>query len=183
MKFDATQFKKDFEQGCVFAYPTEAVYGLGCDPINASAMDNILSLKQRPIEKGVILIAGDVKELSGFIEISLLSKEAMQRIEETWPGPFTWLVPKGPKTPNWISGGSDLVAVRITTHELVRDMCKSVSSPLVSTSANIGGMPPARTQQEVIDYFSSQVKLIDGQLGNQAKPSAIINAITMERIR
>lgn len=183
MPLDHLQFKQDFEKGCVFAYPTEAVYGLGCDPLNQAAMNKILTLKQRPIEKGVILIAGKMEELTGFVDFSTLNNDVIERIQETWPGPFTWLVPKGPKTKDWVSGGSDLVAVRVTTHKLVQEMCSIIERPIVSTSANIGGMPPAKSANEVIGYFGSQVELIDGELGTQDRPSTIINAITMEKLR
>lgn len=183
MPLNHLQFKQGFEQGRVFAYPTEAVYGLGCDPLNEVAMNRVLKLKQRPVEKGVILIAGKIEELTGFVDFSKLKGEVIQRIQETWPGPFTWLVPKGPKTKDWISGGSALVAVRVTTHKLVQEMCSIIDRPMVSTSANIGGMPPATSASEVIDYFGSQVELIDGDLGTQTRPSTIINALTMEQIR
>ena len=183
MRLNHLQFKQDFEKGCVFAYPTEAVYGLGCDPLNQVAMETILTLKQRPMEKGVILIAGKFEELTGYVDFSTLSNEVIQRIRETWPGPFTWLVPKGPKTKDWVSGGSELVAVRVTTHKLVQDMCSIIDRPIVSTSANIGGMPPAKSADDVIGYFGHQVELIDGELGTQDHPSTIINALTMEQIR
>ncbi len=183
MMFDESQFKIDFQMGCVFAYPTEAVFGVGCDPLNQAAMEKVLTIKHRPQEKGVILIAGDIEQLNGFVNFAALPESTIQRIHDTWPGPFTWLVPKGPKVKEWISGGSELVAVRVTDHALVINMCNAVSSPLVSTSANIGGMPPAKSANEVIDYFGRQVKLLDGELGSQSSPSTIINALTMERIR
>ena len=106
MNFDHHQFVTDFAAGSVFAYPTEAVFGLGCDPLNEQAMEKILTLKQRPVEKGVILIAGSVKQLDGYVDFSSISKEAFNEIKKSWPGPFTWLIPKSDKTPDWICAGS-----------------------------------------------------------------------------
>lgn len=183
MEFKKTKFVQDFAAGKVFAYPTEAVYGLGCDPLNETAMEEILRLKHRPVEKGVILIAGGLSQLDGFVDFSQVPAEAKEAIFASWPGPHTWLIPVGPKTPDWICGGMELVAVRVTTHELVKSMCDTVDSPLVSTSANWGGHPPARSASEVLQYFGDDVILIDGALGDQQRPSSITNALTMQRIR
>ena len=183
MKFEQTDFIRRFNEGEVFAYPTEAVYGLGCDPRNQSAMDKILELKRRPVEKGVILIAGELSQIKDFVDMSQIPEKHMAFITSAWPGPNTFLVPHSGKTPEWISGGSDLVAVRVTTHPLVKAMCSAVNSPLVSTSANLGGEPPARTDEDVRAYFGQRVCLLDGELGSQKNPSSIYNALTMEKLR
>nr|WP_136250670.1 Sua5/YciO/YrdC/YwlC family protein [Ningiella ruwaisensis] len=183
MQFESTKFRQDFADGRVFAYPTEAVYGLGCDPLNEEAVNEILRLKQRPVEKGMILIAQSVEQILPFIEFDRLPVNTQQQIVDSWPGPVTWLIPKSVKTPYFISGDSDLVAVRVTTHKLVQQMCWSVASPLVSTSANPATEEPARSKEEVQAYFNTDVIIIDGELGEQKKPSTIINSLTMETIR
>ncbi|MFC3122002.1 L-threonylcarbamoyladenylate synthase [Agaribacter flavus] len=183
MSIDTAVFRQQFNDGCVFAYPTEAVYGLGCNPLNKTAMEKILALKQRPVEKGVILIAANTDQIKPFVKLSSLSHEARHHMNEHWPGPYTYLVPKTSHTPPWISGDSGLVAVRVSAHPLVCELCLAVDSPIISTSANHAGKAPAKTAEDVQHYFDDEVVLIDGSLGTQSKPSTIINAITMEKLR
>ena len=172
-----------FRQQQCFAYPTEAVFGLGCDPLAESAMLEILSLKSRPVEKGVILIAADFEQLRPFVLIDSLPVAHQQRAFASWPGPFTWLLPKSAKTPDWISGDSDLVAVRVTNHALVKQMCELVNSPMVSTSANPAGLEPARTSEQVRQYFGDELLIVEGSLGEQQTPSTIIDGLTLETLR
>jgi tRNA threonylcarbamoyl adenosine modification protein (Sua5/YciO/YrdC/YwlC family) len=183
MQFNSAQFQADYAAGKVFAYPTEAVFGLGCDPLNEAAVYEILSLKQRPVEKGMILIAQSLEQILPYVEFDKVSVETQQKIHASWPGPVTWLLPKSQKTPAFISGDSDVVAVRVTTHPLVREMCAAINGPLVSTSANPAAEEPARTAEQVRAYFQEQVVLIDGALGEQTSPSKIIHSKTLETIR
>lgn len=183
MQFEPIQFRQDFAQGKVFAYPTEAVFGLGCDPLNESAVYEILRLKQRPVEKGMILIAQSIEQVLPFVKFQSLSEDTQAKIIETWPGPVTWLLPKSDHTPHCISGDSEMVAIRVTNHPLVQQMCWAVNSPLVSTSANPATEEPARSVHEVKMYFGQQVHIIEGELGQQKTPSKIIHSLTMETIR
>jgi tRNA threonylcarbamoyl adenosine modification protein (Sua5/YciO/YrdC/YwlC family) len=176
-------FEHAFRHQQCFAYPTEAVFGLGCDPLSEIAMMEILRLKSRPVEKGVILIAGSFEQLTPFVHIEKIPSEHQQAVIKSWPGPTTWLLPKSDLTPRWISGDSDLVAVRVTNHPLVQQMCQHVNSPMVSTSANPAGLEPARTSQQVRSYFSDELLIVDGSLGKQQTPSVIINGLNLETLR
>lgn len=175
--------KHAFANDGVFAYPTEAVFGLGCNPISEKGMDEILRLKLRPVEKGVILIAATVEQLMPYIDWSAIPQLHRDKINASWPGPYTWLMPKSSHTPSWISGDSELVAVRVTNHPIVKMMCEVLESALVSTSANPAGLAPAKNLDEVRHYFNDEVLLIDGPLGSQQKPSTITNSLTLERLR
>lgn len=176
-------FESAFRHHQCFAYPTEAVFGLGCDPLSETAMLEILRLKSRPVEKGVILIAANVEQLSPFVQFDLLPIAHQQKALDSWPGPFTWLLPKSKLTPSWVSGDSDLVAVRVTDHPSVKKMCELVNSPMVSTSANPASLEPARSSQEVRDYFGDELLIVDGDLGEQQTPSTIINGLTLQTLR
>lgn len=176
-------FEHAFRHQQCFAYPTEAVFGLGCDPLSEVAMLEILRLKSRPVEKGVILIAGDFEQLRPFVHIDKTLPAHQQKIFDSWPGPTTWLLPKSNLTPSWISGDSELVAVRVTDHPLVKQMCQRVNSPMVSTSANPAGAEPARTSQEVRSYFGDELLIVDGSLGKQQTPSVIINGLNLQTLR
>ena len=90
-------------QGGVIAYPTEAVWGLGCDPFNESAVKRILALKQRPMEKGLILVAANKNQLAPLLDG--LEDSELGRLDSSWPGPTTWIIPdKSAIFPSWVRG-------------------------------------------------------------------------------
>jgi tRNA threonylcarbamoyl adenosine modification protein (Sua5/YciO/YrdC/YwlC family) len=172
-----------YESGLVFAYPTEAVFGLGCDPLNKDAVYQILSLKSRAVEKGMILIASHFSQIAPFVQFDDLPVASKDKILASWPGPVTWLLPKSAKTPAWISGASDMLAVRISSHPLVVQICEHLGKPMVSTSANPAAQNPARNIQEVRRYFGDHLAIVEGALGAQQSPSKIFHSLTMETIR
>ena len=129
------EFVSAFEQGEVLAYPTEAVFGLGCDPDNQDAVEKVLAIKTRPQDKGLILIAASIEQLNPYIDTSSLNAAMMERVNTTWPGPFTWIMPKAARTPDYLTGGRDTIAVRVSAHPTVIQLCNAVNKPLVSTSA------------------------------------------------
>lgn len=158
--------------GGLIAYPTEAVYGLGCDPLNASAVQHLLALKNRPMHKGLILIAADLGQLQPFI--LPLNSDDEAAVNATWPGPVTWLLPACPETPRWLRGHHDTLAVRVTGHPLAAALCRQLGHPLVSTSANRSGQTPARSSLAVRRQLGPALELIiSGPLGNQTRPTSI----------
>ncbi len=167
--------------GEVIAYPTEAVWGLGCDPFNHKAVMQILALKRRPQEKGLILVAGDISQFD-FLLDSLTETQRAQ-LGETWPGPTTWLVPHRQQVPEWISGDFDTVALRVSDHPLVRELCRGFGGAIVSTSANPQGLQPARDSLRVRRYFGRKVRVISGSLGKQQNPSEIRDLLSGRIVR
>lgn len=158
--------------GGIIAYPTEAVYGLGCDPWNGDSVRRLLAIKRRPEHKGLILIAADFAQLQPFVEP--LDDVRMDRIFATWPGPVTWLLPARARTPGWLRGSHATLAVRVTTHRLAVALCESAGGALVSTSANVSGRPPARTALQVRLALDSQLDVVlVGQCGMCDRPSVI----------
>lgn len=158
-------------QGGVIAYPTEAVWGVGCDPWDAAAVYRLLELKQRPVEKGLILVAADIGQFD-FLLADLPAAWQAQ-LARSWPGPNTWLVPHQGRLPEWISGMHDSVALRVSDHPLVRALCAH-TGPLVSTSANPAGRPAARSRLRVEQYFGDQLDgVLGGALGGRKNPSLI----------
>ncbi len=125
----------------VIAYPTEAVFGVGCDPDSEVAVNRLLALKQRPVEKGLILIAANYEQLKPYIDDSMLTPAQRETIFSAWPGPVTFVFPAQPTTPRWLTGRFDSLAVRVTDHPLVVELCRAFGKPLVSTSANLTGLP------------------------------------------
>lgn len=168
--------------GGLIAYPTEAVFGLGCDPLNGSAMERLLALKQRPVEKGVILIAADFEQLRPFIKP--LADPLMKPIFASWPGPNTWLLPVADHLPYWLTGAHATLAVRVTAHPVAAALCRACDSPIVSTSANRSGQHPARSALQVRLRLDSRVDyIVHAPLGDNRAPSAIRDGATGRVIR
>lgn len=169
-------------EGGVIAYPTEAVYGLGCDPLDARAVSRILELKSRPAAAGLILITDDFERVSDFV--GPVADEEMDRARSTWPGPVTWLFPRSAMVPGWISGDHDSVAVRVTAHPVCRELCAAFGGAIVSTSANKSGDPPARSVAEVMAALGSGIDaIVGGELGAGARPSEIRDVRSGEVLR
>lgn len=168
--------------GGLVAYPTEAVYGLGCDPLNETAMAALLSLKQRSPDKGVILIAANFDQLRAYVKP--LSESRMQAVLASWPGPNTWLLPAADGLPYWLTGAHPTLAVRVTGHPVAAALCRACSSPLVSTSANRSGQQPARSPLQVRQRLGRGVDLIvHAALGGNTTPSTIRDAASGRVIR
>jgi L-threonylcarbamoyladenylate synthase len=168
----------------VVAYPTEAVYGLGCDPHDHAAFEHVFALKQRPPTQGVLLIAADFAQVEKYIDLARVSADALARARATWPGPHTWIFPRTASVPDWIAGAHAGIALRITAHPLAAALCRAFSGALVSTSANRHGGPPARTADAVRAAFGSEVAyILDGAVGGLERPTPIRDAISGELIR
>jgi L-threonylcarbamoyladenylate synthase len=162
--------------GGVISYPTESVFGLGCNPDNYSAVDKILQLKQRPIEKGLILIAASIKQLQPYIVVS--SKD-LNKITSQKNSPTTWLVKPSELTPYWITGQHEKVAVRLTQHPVAKHLCEQFPYPLVSTSANPGGKIPAKSSLKSRIYFGGNVDFyVGGSVGNLGSVTRIVDVDT-----
>ncbi|MGB4246607.1 MAG: Sua5/YciO/YrdC/YwlC family protein [Pseudohongiellaceae bacterium] len=164
--------------GEVLAYPTEAVWGLGCDPENESATMRLLAIKNRPVHKGLILVAGSVDQVDFLLET--LTPAQRTKILATWPGPTTWLIPDYDEMiPWWIKGDHASVAVRVSAHPLVASLCLAFGGPIVSTSANKAGQRPARTALNVIKHMGQEIDgMLCGSLGSEQKPSRIVDLLS-----
>lgn len=168
--------------GGIIAYPTEAVYGLGCDPRNEAALQRLLAIKQRDPAKGLILIAAGFHQLAPWLaEIDPALKE---RALASWPGPVTWVWPAGNDVPALLRGRHASLAVRVTAHPLAAELCREFGGALVSTSANRSGQPPARTADDVRRMLGDAIDfVVEGQTGGQEAPSEIRDVITGATLR
>ncbi|OUR73865.1 tRNA threonylcarbamoyladenosine biosynthesis protein RimN [Methylophaga sp. 41_12_T18] len=180
-KWRIRQAVKSLEQGGVIAYPTESVFGLGCDPWDEVAVMKLLSIKQRAWKKGLILIAADFNQLQDFIEP--LSAEVLAQLEQTWPGPITWLLPAKKGVPAYLTGQHQTIAVRVTAHQQTADLCHAFGSAIVSTSANLAGLPAAKTTQDVRWSLPDLDYILPGLCSGADTPSEIRDALTGKKIR
>jgi len=168
----------------VIAYPTEAVWGLGCDPDDEAAVLRLLALKGREVDKGLILVAAEAAQFDGWLDWRALDPAQVARVQDTWPGPHTWIVPALARVPRWITGRHAGVAVRVSAHPQVVALCRAFGGPLVSTSANRAGAPPAYRRGELDAALLAQVDAVcEGETGGLASPTAIRDARTGEALR
>jgi L-threonylcarbamoyladenylate synthase len=163
------------KSGEVIAYPTEAVWGLGCDPFNRVAVEHILTIKNREQEKGLILVASDIRQVEGLLVNITWSQQL--KLKQSWPGPTTWLIEDTNNLiPQWIKGQHSTVAVRVSAHPTVKALCDTYGGLLVSTSANPSRLPPAASQEQAQAYFAASVSFyVKGNLGSSKEPSKIIS--------
>lgn len=167
--------------GEVIAYPTEAVYGLGCDPWNEDAVFRLLAIKQRSWQKGLIIVAADFNQLQPFI--APVSAQILKQLELTWPGPTTWLLPASEDLPTFLMGEHDTIAVRVTAHRQTANLCRAFGGPIVSTSANRAAKRPAKTSRQVRWQLPEVEMVLSGLCSGSDKPSQIKHALTGEILR
>jgi L-threonylcarbamoyladenylate synthase len=168
--------------GGVIAYPTEAVFGLGCLPRDRAAVMRLLAVKRRSWRKGLILIAADVAQLAPYVVLP--SEPQQSTVLSSWPGPHTWILEARPGTPRWITGGRRAVAVRVTAHSSARELCRRVGDALVSTSANVSRRPPHRRLLQLRRDLGRRVDyVLAGELGGAERPTTIRDGRTGQVLR
>lgn len=171
------------KQDQVIAYPTEAVFGLGCNPQSQSAVQKLLDLKQRPMEKGLILIAHNLDLLLPYIDIQLLQDKHWQCLQAEYSRPTTWIVPARSDVPKFLTGQFNSIAIRLCQHQAVHLLCEATGFALTSTSANLTGVSPCRTAEQVRSQFGEDFPVLDMLVGEAANPSEIRDLLTNKVIR
>ncbi|CBL43643.1 putative translation factor (SUA5) [gamma proteobacterium HdN1] len=182
------QAVKILHEGGVIACPTEAVWGLSCDPFNPMAVQRILDLKQRDPSKGLLLVAANEQAIAPLL--AHLAPVLLERLRAHWPGPFTFLIPDPQNwVPPYVKGNHPHVAVRISAHPLVHRLCEAFGGPLVSTSANQQGAPPARSETDLRNWLNTlentadRPHILPGSTGGQTNPTRIIDLMSGETVR
>jgi L-threonylcarbamoyladenylate synthase len=171
------------KQGGVIAYPTESVYGLGCDPSNETALLKLLTIKRRSPDKGLILIADCFEKLEPWL--LPVAFEKLQRALDTWPGPYTWVFPANlSHISPLLCGKHSTLAVRVTAHPIASALCQAFDAPLVSTSANREGDSPLRDAEAVKAYFSNELDyMVPGPTSGLENPTEIREVLTGQVLR
>lgn len=158
------------------------MWGLACDPDNPRAVERLLKLKNRPLEKGLILVSGDEWDFAPLLDN--LSAQQLQQLHGTWPGPVTWLVPHFGRVPPWISGTHHSVALRCTDHPFTAALTRAFGGAIVSTSANPSGCVPPRHKYQVLRYFGDALDFVGGgATGGRRSPSEIRDLISGSVLR
>ena len=147
-------------------------------------MLRLLAIKRRPVDKGVILVAAHVGQFDDLLAWERLPDERAADVRAQWPGPRTWIVPTTTRVPAWITGAHEGVAVRVSDHPLVVALCEAFGGPLVSTSANLAGEPPAFAFDALSPDVLSRVDgVTTGETGGLRAPTPIRDALTGQALR
>lgn len=175
------QTAKVLAAGEVLAYPTESCFGLGCDPRNLTAIEKIIQLKARSANKGLILIAASAEQAEEYVDWS--ASPYQQEINDSWPGPNTWLLESKPSVLPLLRGGFSRLAIRVTAHPIASEICAAFGGAIVSTSANLAGNDALLTAHQVAQVFGKKVQISVGEIGIDSKPSTIRDGLTGEILR
>ena len=156
---DQLQVAADFlRTGKTVAFPTETVYGLGADALNAQAVEKIFVAKGRPSDNPLIVHIASIAQLDEIAsDISFLAKRLIERF---WPGPLTIVVRRKPQVPNIVTAGLDTVAVRMPEHATARELIRLADRPIVAPSANRSGRPSATTWESVLADLDCRIDAI-----------------------
>ena len=179
---DVATGAKLISRGAVIAYPTEACFGIGCDPFNEIAVRRVVRIKNRPRGMGLILIADHVNKLLPFIE--LRQESIMDPAVASWPGPYTWIFPASKRMPISLRTPTQTVAVRVTAHPASAHLSRLAGCAIVSTSANRHGQMPIRAHREVARCLGESLDfVVRGPLGHQKNPTQITDAVSGKVLR
>ncbi len=184
MEVSIAEAAKIINSNGVIAYPTEAVFGLGCDPMSDEALEKILRIKSRDPKKGLIIIAANIEQVLPFIDVSKVNEKVWSEINNYWPGPFTFVMPCSNKVSTLLSGNRDTIAVRVSNHPTVKAICLEAKKAIVSTSCNKSGATPCKQAREVEEEFGSVLDgIVYDLVGDRKLPTEIRDAITGKVLR
>lgn len=167
----ARRIRATFRRGGVIAYATESCFGFGCNPKNRAALKSLLRLKKRPWQKGLLLIAERSSSLTPYIQAPTIEQQIT--LAASWPGPHTWVIAAAQHLPRALTGNHRALAVRVTAHRDAAAIARLVRSPVVSTSANVGGRIPLKTYRACLRQFGARVFVVPGKIGAAKRPSTI----------
>jgi L-threonylcarbamoyladenylate synthase len=180
-RWQLDRIQRVINKGGVIAYPTESVFGLGCDPNNLKALEKILRIKKRPAAKGLIILVSDIAQAESFIQP--LTDTQLKQLNQKQIRATTWLIPRKPELSPLLCGNHEKLAIRITTHPIAKAICEFNNSALVSTSCNLSGRPEMKTMLDVRNKLGAQIDhVVNGVCGKQ-KPSQIIDLATGQILR
>jgi L-threonylcarbamoyladenylate synthase len=161
-------------RGGIIAFRTDTFYGLGVDPRDKKAVQELADLKGREASKPILIIVSDPEQVGRFItRRSPIFDEVAARF---WPGPLTIVGQAREDLPEELTAGTGTVGVRLPNDQKVRDLVRICGGALTGTSANVSGAPPARNASEVWQQFPSGVDLIiDRGEVQLSEPSTVVD--------
>ena len=168
-------------RGGVIAFPTDTVYGLGCSLFDVAAVEMVARLKRRAPTLAVISLIPDAGQAYGLA--ADLTPVAERLIAKCWPGPLSLILRAAPIVPVRVRGAGSTVALRCPKDTLCQRLLERIGGPVVSSSANLSGQPPAETADDVVRIFGNQLDLVlDGGPRQDRLPSTLVD-VSDERPR
>ena len=157
--------------GGIIAYPTDTIYGLGCDPYDADAVARLSDIKSRSALKQFILLAGHIEQIKAFVD---LTEDQQQKITQNKEA-TSWVIKANKHTPAWLLNKDKTVTIRLSKHSDVKKLCHILGHAIISTSANLSGQRPARNALELHQRFHSSIdKIMASNEKLTARPSKVI---------
>ncbi len=157
--------------GNIIAFPTDTVYGVGCNAENKKALETIYELKNRDRTKPLILFVANQQQVSDYAAI--IPPIAKQLMETFWPGALTIVLPKRVQVSDTISSGLQTIGLRMPNHPDILDLLAQSNLTLATTSANFSGEQAAVTGKEVEQFFGDQVTTLEGQANKQVASTVV----------
>jgi len=187
-RFQLHLAKNALDRGEIIAYPTETVLGLGCDPNNEEAIQDLLRIKNRELSKGLILVSATIEQLEPWVDFRAV--EDTKTIYDSWPGPETWVMPARGSVSELLTGRQFIdqqhygIAVRVSSNQTIQKLCNTYGGAIISTSANISGRPVAKTLLNCRKLFQAEVGFyLNDEIAKSSMPTRIRNAMTGAVIR
>lgn len=167
------------QQGGVILYPTDTVYGLGCDALNVEAIECINYIKGRGQEKRMIILTSDIAMVERFVVMNSLERKLA---EAYWPGPVTIELEHKPELPGILTGGIRRGGVRVPDHVFCREVVTALGRPITSTSANISGQPQAPTLEDILKDLRDKRDQIGLVIEEVSKPDILLPPSTLVKV-
>lgn len=162
------------KKGGILVFPTETVYGVGADAFNEETCRKIYEIKNRPADKPLIVLIADIDDVERVA--SDIPDSARALMEKYWPGPLSIILKKNKALPDVVTAGTDTVAVRLTSNEVLRKIISEAECPIVAPSANISGKPfNVRAKDTVRDFEGLVDMIIEGDGSVSGVESTLID--------
>lgn len=164
------------KQGHIIAFPTDTLYGVGVDPFNSAAIEQLYQVKERVADKGIPILLADISDLEKVAQD--ISNLAQSLIEQYWPGPLTLIVPRHPRLPAMLSPNEG-IAVRIPDHAISRAFIRAAGGIVATSSANHSGEQPARNAAEAFRVMNGQISaVLDGGSVQHGQGSTVLDCMS-----
>jgi len=164
---------KTLKDGGVIAYPTESVFGLGCDASNLKAIARLLAIKQRSYQKGLIVLVSDIRQALPLL--APLSSAQIDKIDQPSIRATTWLIDKQADLSPLLVGQHQKLAVRVTDNPIAKKLCDLFAKPIISTSCNLNGKPASSQVSDIRNKMILKVDQIVGGNCSGQPPSRIVD--------
>lgn len=166
-------------RGGVIIYPTDTIYGLGCDITNKKAVERILKLKGRDAKKPMSILCADLKHLSDY---AIPTRSAYRIMKRLLPGPYTVVLFASRAVPKLLVTKQKTVGIRVPDHAVARALVKALGNPIITTSVNLAGAKPMDDPKKIAHEFGEKVDCIIDAGRVSGEPSTVLDLTSDEPV-